>query len=214
MVELLRQLRAAVDRLLEHAVVDRLDAAAGTRQTLHVLAEEHDDRDVERHEVVQRHVDHLIFEIGDGVGVLREMCKEELLVSASLSTGKHHTPLAGTHATMKWRVHIDLQITLDTSQPRSKLGILHNGSRNPHIEDFGFATIVQRNEINGSRHFAQLAGKRTQNCRSCLKMKGNSRHKRQSEEVTPKKGIAQKRVASTSCPGTPRILLSREWREE
>lgn len=43
MVELLRQLRAAVDRLLEHAVVDRLDAAAGTRQTLHVLAEEHDN---------------------------------------------------------------------------------------------------------------------------------------------------------------------------
>ena len=100
-VELLRQRRAPVDRLLDRREVDVLDAAAyaswiggrrtGTGQTLHVLAEKHDDRDVQRHEVVQRHVDHFVLEFRQRVLFLL------VIVHSPRSPARSAFASAGTH---------------------------------------------------------------------------------------------------------------------
>lgn len=107
-----------------------------TSQTLRVLAKKHDNGDVERHEVVETHVDHLVLEIRDW-GLLLD-----ITLTHQLHLLAHLLQLA--YAAGHQRIHM-LQITLHTRQTRSKLRIFHDRFRYLHILDIGLTPIIQRN---------------------------------------------------------------------
>ena len=79
----------------------------GTSQTLHVLSQQHDDGDVQRHEIVERHVDHLVLEGGQRVLLLRvSNARRDYALTPLL--------LQLAHAARHQGVHV-LQIALDAS---------------------------------------------------------------------------------------------------
>lgn len=71
------------------------------------------------------------------------------------------------HATGHQRIDM-LQISLNTGETRSKLGIFHDCFWNLHVLDFRLAAIVKRYQVIRCWHLAQLTGQRTQYRRSSL----------------------------------------------
>ena len=145
----------------------------GTSQTLHVLSQQHDDGDVQRHEIVERHVDHLVLEGGQRVLLLR-------VSSARRDYALTPLLLQLAYAARHQGVHM-LQIALDASQLGRELRVLDDGLRDLHVGDLSLTTIVQRYEIDRGGHFAQLAGERTEHRGRCLHIVGEHSALPQSE---------------------------------